>query len=282
MQSLAAPPAAVTPAGRICSAALPLAHRFTARMDDDAPPILLVHGLFGSLSAPLVLDAFGARRTLAPDLLGYGALGHEDLSGLRLEDQADHLAGVLDDESVERADVVGHSVGGAVAVLLATRHPDRVRALVSVEGNLTPPDAFWSAELAGRSLDEIELMVDDHRRDVAGWIAGAGVAPTPERVRVAADWLGNQSATTLRAQARAVVEATGREDYLDDLRAALEDGLALHLVAGERSRDGWHVPADVESAARSSTLMPGCGHLTMLESPDGFAAAVTGAIDASA
>ena len=112
------------------------------RTDEDAPPLLLVHGLFGSLSAPFVVDAFGSRRTLAPDLLGYGALAHEDVSGLRLEDQADHLAGVLDDEGVERADVAGHSVGGAVAVLLAARHPDRVRTLVSVEGNLTPPDAF--------------------------------------------------------------------------------------------------------------------------------------------
>ena len=250
--------------------------------DDDAPALLLVHGLFGSLSAPLVVDAFGPLRTLAPDLLGYGALAHEDLSGLRLEDQADHLAATLDDEGVERADVVGHSVGGAVAVLLAARHPDRVRALVSVEGNLTPPDAFWSAELAGRSLDEIELMVEDYRRDVAGWIAAAGVVPTRERVRVAAQWLDNQPAATLRAQARAVVEATGREDYLGDLRAALDDGLALHLVAGERSRAGWHVPADVEDAARSSTTVPGCGHLMMLESPDGFAAAVTGAIEAGA
>ena len=174
-QSLGVPPAAVTPPGRICSAALSRAHRFTARMDDEAPPILLAHGLFGSLSAPFVLDAFGTRRTLAPDLLGYGALAREDLSGLRLDNQTDRLAATPDGEGVERADVAGHSVGGAVAVLLAVRHPDRVRALVSVEGNLTPPDAFWSAELAGRSLDEIELMLEDYRRDVAGRIAGAGV-----------------------------------------------------------------------------------------------------------
>ena len=246
---------------------------------DESPPLLLVHGLFGSLSDRTIVGAFDGSRVLAPDLLGYGTRDREDVTGLRLEDQADLLASVLDDEDVERADVAGHSVGGAVAVLLATRHPDRVRALVSVEGNMTPPDAFWSAELSGRSIDEIELMLADYRANVAGWIAGAGVRSTPERLRVATAWLDHQGAGTLRAQAAAVVEATGREDYLTDLRAALDDGLELHLVAGARSRDGWHVPADVENAAGSSTSLPGRGHLMMLESPAEFASAIRQAVD---
>ena len=248
-------------------------------MDDEPLPLLLIHGLFGSLSDASILGAFDDRDVLAPDLLGYGERADEDVSGLRLEDQADLLASILDGAGIECADVAGHSVGGAVAVLLATRHPDRVRALVSVEGNMTPPDAFWSAELSRRSLDEIELAVADYRADVAGWIAGAGVRPTPDRVRIATAWLDNQGAETLRAQAAAVVEATGREDYLADLRDALADGLALHLLAGDRSRDGWHVPADVEHDARSSVTLPGRGHLMMLESPEAFAAAVMDAVD---
>ena len=36
-------------------------------------PILLIHGLFGSLSDPVILGAFGATQVFAPDLLGYGA-----------------------------------------------------------------------------------------------------------------------------------------------------------------------------------------------------------------
>lgn len=267
------------PDDRICSLGPRPAHQFAFRMDDEPLPLLLVHGLFGSLSDASIVGAFDERRILAPDLIGYGGLAGDGVVGLRLEDQADHLAELLDEADVECADVVGHSVGGAVAVLLATRHPDRVARLVSVEGNMTPSDACWSAELAARSLDEIELMVADYRADVAGWIAGAGVTPTPARVRIATAWLDNQPAGTLRAQAAAVIEATGSEEYLADLRAATEDGLELHLVAGGRSRDGWHVPADIENAARSSVALPGLGHLMMLESPAAFAAAITEALD---
>ncbi|WP_227744214.1 alpha/beta fold hydrolase [Yersinia kristensenii] len=44
----------------------------------------------------------------------------------------------------EPVHVIGHSVGGAVAVLFARRYPEMTRSLTSVEGNFTLSDAFWS------------------------------------------------------------------------------------------------------------------------------------------
>lgn len=243
-------------------------------------PIVLCHGLFGSISDSAMLVHFGERSVYAPDLLGYGEYRHSQVSALTLMDQAQHVLAYMDKQSIQQATLVGHSVGGAVATLLAINNPERVRSLVSVEGNMTPPDAFWSASLAKKSIAEIQKMVDGYRADVAGWIAEAGVTSTPEAIRIATHWLDHQPVETLRAQASAVVGATSESSgFLTRLRALLHNGLQLHLIAGARSRESWHVPADIEASAKTVTLLPDCGHLMILESPERFVEAVLNVID---
>jgi pimeloyl-ACP methyl ester carboxylesterase len=90
-------------------------------------PLMLVHGLGGAAAnwlalAPLLLPG---RRVVVPELPGHG--GSEPLPAApSLNTYADRLALLLDEPSA----VVGHSLGGAIALRLAIRHPDRVRALV--------------------------------------------------------------------------------------------------------------------------------------------------------
>lgn len=245
----------------------------------DTSPIIVCHGLFGSLSDPALLEPFGQHSVFAPDLLGYSECRATLPNDLSLADQADHIIAFMDKNAIKTANFVGHSVGGAVAVVLAIRYPERVEALISVEGNMTPADAFWSAELSKKTIAEIQKVVDGYRSDVATWISGAGVTANAETVRIATDWLDHQPPATLKAQARAVVEATSEDSgYIEKLNAQLLNGLELHLIAGENSRDSWHVPKDIVQAARSVTLMPGAGHLMMLESPSDFARAVLNAI----
>lgn len=245
----------------------------------EASPIVLCHGLFGSLSDPLLIEAFGSQRVFAPDLLGYGVDRFKLPDDLTLIDQADHVLALMDDNHIQRAHLVGHSVGGAVAALIAIRHPERVNSLVSVEGNMTPADAFWSAKLSKQPIAKIQKMVDRYRSDVAAWISDAGVTENSEAVRIATDWLDHQPASTLKAQARAVVEATCDDsEFIEQLRTRLLNGLELHLIAGANSRDSWHVPKDIEALARSVTLIHGAGHLMMLESPADFSGSVLNAI----
>lgn len=245
----------------------------------DTSPIIICHGLFGSLSDPVLLEPFGQHSVFAPDLLGYGECQTALPNDLSLADQADHIVAFMDKNAIQKANLIGHSVGGAVATLIAIGHPDRVRTLVSVEGNMTPADAFWSAELSKKPIAEIQKVVDGYCSDVAAWIADAGVIANAETVRIATAWLEHQPPATLKAQARAVVEATAEDSgYIKKLNAQLLNGLELHLIAGENSRDSWHVPKDIEQAAKSVTLLPGAGHLMMLESPSDFASAVLSAI----
>jgi pimeloyl-ACP methyl ester carboxylesterase len=94
-------------------------------------PLLLVHGLGGAAAnwlalAPLLLPT---RRLLVPELPGHG--GSSALPAApSLNAYADRLALVLEEEGVASVGVVGHSLGGAIALRLAIRRPDAVSALV--------------------------------------------------------------------------------------------------------------------------------------------------------
>jgi len=78
----------------------------------EIEPVVLCHGLYGSLYDPTMLSHFGESNVLAPDLLGYGEYTSCDVSNLSLVDQAEHVLAVMDRHSVRRANLVGHSVGG--------------------------------------------------------------------------------------------------------------------------------------------------------------------------
>lgn len=93
-------------------------------------PIVLCHGLFGSLSDPTFLEPFKNCTVFTPDLLGYGSNDSADLSSLDLMDQANHVLSFMDGQKIEQANIVGHSVGGAIAVLIANQYPSRVKSLV--------------------------------------------------------------------------------------------------------------------------------------------------------
>ena len=99
----------------------------------EGPPLLLIHGLMTTgYSWRRVLGPLGRRRrVLVPDLPGAGrsAAPPGPLSAARL---ADGLAALMAALEVPRADVVGNSMGGLVALELARRHPDRVHRLVLV------------------------------------------------------------------------------------------------------------------------------------------------------
>ena len=247
----------------------------------EPTPVVLIHGFIGSLDEPAIASALRPHPILAPPLLGYGSNAQVDSSSITLAAQAEYVATVaLERFGNSVVHLIGHSVGGAIAALVASRYPERTASLVSVEGNFSLKDAFWSAKVGRMSEAEATHMLAGFRADPAAWLIRAGVEPTPAHVAIAARWLHQQPSETLQAVGRSVVETTGAPEYQEMLQAVFAR-TPVHLVAGERSRAGWDVPAWAERQAASFAIVPSSGHMVMLDNPDGFGDLVTRALAGS-
>lgn len=113
----------------------------------EGPVALFVHGVF--LNADLwegVIDGVDdVRRCIAPDILCHGATQERDDADVSFAGQAAMLVELLDELGVDRADVVANDSGGAIAQILAARHPDRIRSLTLTNCDVHdgwPPPAF--------------------------------------------------------------------------------------------------------------------------------------------
>jgi pimeloyl-ACP methyl ester carboxylesterase len=123
-----------------------------------APAVLLLHGWTASADLnffPVYDSLGGAYRVIAPDARGHGR-GMRSAEPFSLEDCADDTAALLEQIGADRVIVVGYSMGGPVGMLLARRHPGRVKALVMQATALEWRDAAYE-RIAWRLLSMMEL-----------------------------------------------------------------------------------------------------------------------------
>src|SRR5512132_68744 len=97
------------------------------------PPIVILHGLFGSaqnwhLMAERLAQSY---RVFACDLRNHGGSPWAD--SMTFPEMADDLEALIDEKNLAPAIVLGHSVGGKTAMLVALKHPDLIDALIVVD-----------------------------------------------------------------------------------------------------------------------------------------------------
>ncbi|HET7322622.1 MAG TPA: alpha/beta fold hydrolase [Longimicrobiaceae bacterium] len=244
--------------------------RLHYEVEGDGPPVLLVHGypLSSRLWAPTVERLKGEYRFIVPDLRG---MGESEPSGpVPLRRFAADLAAVLKAAGEKRpAVVVGLSMGGYISFEFYRRYRKRVRALALVDTRAQPdaPDAAeHRRETAARVLHEGSA-------GVAQGMVGQLLAPSaPESLRE--EWRAIMAATPPRGVATALLAMADRPDARPLLRR-----LARPVLVVVGSEDAVTPPGDARrmaEAARDARLVvvPGAGHLTPVERPDEFAAAL--------
>jgi pimeloyl-ACP methyl ester carboxylesterase len=102
----------------------------------SGPGLLLAHGSGGSVEGnfgPILDDLARTHTVVGPDYPGSGATPRSD-HPLDLDEVTDELVAIAVGAGLERFAVLGYSLGAAVAVRAATRHPDRVTGLILTSG----------------------------------------------------------------------------------------------------------------------------------------------------
>ena len=120
------------------------------------PTCVYLHGLgldstslLGLASHPLLRGM----RSLVVDFLGFGRSDKPDDFGYTIEEHADAVIGLLVKLDVSGSALVGHSMGGSVAIMFASRRPDLVSRLVVAEANLDPGMGPVSAGILAQTED---------------------------------------------------------------------------------------------------------------------------------
>ena len=127
-----------------------IAYRETG--EPEGEPVILVHALASDSSSWNMIGshlADAGLRVIALDLPGHGR--SDRLAGYSLDAMEDELALAIDRLDVDRFDLIGHSLGGHLALRLAARSPGRVRRLIAVSVPVPPRDEADADRIAHRS-----------------------------------------------------------------------------------------------------------------------------------
>ena len=97
-------------------------------------PVVLLHGAFMAITDDWRLwinELAKKRKVIAVEMQGHGRTA-DIKRDITFENLADDVAGLLDYLKIERADIIGYSLGGGVAIQTAIRHPEKVRKIISI------------------------------------------------------------------------------------------------------------------------------------------------------
>jgi 2-hydroxymuconate-semialdehyde hydrolase len=242
------------------------------------PPVLLLHGSGPGVSAaanwrPVIPALRATRRVIAPDQLGFGGTASGDKHTYGRAAWTEHAAGLLEALGIDQCDVIGNSMGGAVALSLAAAHPSAVRRVV-----LMGTMGVAMALPAGLATIWSYRPSPEAMREVIGLFAYNRSLITDELVQMRYEASLNPP---VRASWEAMFPAP-QQRWVDDLALPGAELSSLSqpvlLVHG---RDDKVVPWRSSSAVLVDLLpdcrlhlIGGCGHWTMIEKTAEFLAVV--------
>lgn len=234
---------------------------------DRRTPLLFLHGLgdssIMSFARIAACPALAARGSLLIDLPGFGYSPVHDDWPATIESCADIVAAVCTELSLSRVAIVGHSMGGSVAIEVATRAPELVSQLILAEPLLRPGQSTLAASIAKRTEDAFAerglemLRLATRRQANRGNVAAQSFQEPLSRAQPR---IMHRCAASLLAH---------RSPSFYELLASLK--IPCTLLVGERT----DVALDVHAMEDVTVAMiPDAGHSMMSENPGAFVEAI--------
>jgi len=241
-----------TPSGRL---------RYASRPGSGDRPIVLLHGFGGDLDNWLFnIDALsdaGHKAVYALDLPGHGG-STKAIADPRLDALADAVEQFLDALDLQDVNLVGHSMGGAVAAMVALRRRDFARSLTLI-GSLGLGEEINAAYIDG-------FVVAESRRDLKPVLKELFADENLVSRQMVDDLLKYKRLDGVRETLRGLADATFRDGrqvhvLVHDLQAA---AVPVQIIWGARDAIIPAAHASLLPAAKVE-IVEGAGHMVMME-----------------
>jgi pimeloyl-ACP methyl ester carboxylesterase len=233
--------------------------------DRTLPTLVFVHGAANDHSVWALQSryfTYHGWNVLAVDLPGHGRSGGDALPSV--EAIADWIPMLLDAAAVDRAALVGHSLGALAVLECAARHPDRVTKIV-LTGPAAPMTVSDDLLAAAKTDDHVAFEL------INGWSYSAGKQLGGNRMP--GMWLTGNAMRLMERTRPGVLHADLRacHAYAAGLEAAAKLRCPALLILG--ARDIMAPPKNAQALIAALpeprvVMLPDCGHALMAEQPD--------------
>ena len=221
-------------------------------------PVVLLHGSFMTITnnwTGWIGELSKTRKVIAVELQGHGRTADikRDFS---YENLADDVAGLLDHLKIPRADLIGYSMGGGVAMQCAIRHPERVRKVVSISA------VFRHDGLVKEALDMFPRLTAETFKGSPIETEYKKLSPTPDEF----------PNFVKRVVAMALKPYDFGADKLKATKAPMffihgdADGVRLEHIAEMFRLKGGEIHGDLRARSASRlAILPNTTHITLME-----------------
>ncbi len=221
-------------------------------------PVVLLHGAFMTITnnwADWIGELAKTRKVIAVEMQGHGRTADIDRD-ITSENLADDVAALLDHLKIPKADLIGYSMGGGVAMQCAIRHPDKVRKVVVISS------MFRRDGMVKEAIDAIPKLTADAFKDTPIEAEYKKLSPTPDdfpkfvkRMIATASKGHDMGADKLKATTAPMFFIHGDAD-----------GVRLEHVAEMFRLKGGEVHGDMKPRSASRlAILPNTTHVTLMQ-----------------
>jgi len=221
-------------------------------------PVVLLHGAFMTITnnwAGWIDELSKTRQVIAVEMQGHGRTADVPRD-ITYENLADDVAALLDYLKIPRADLMGYSMGGVVAMECAIRHPDKVRKAVIISS------AFRSDGMVPEAVEAIRKLTADDFKGSPIEVEYKKLSPTPDSFP---NFVQRMVATASK----------GYDLGADNLKATTApmffifgdaDGIRLAHVAEMFRLKGGEIHGDMQPRSASRlAILPNTTHVTLMQ-----------------